>query len=236
MMVIEKTPDEETPVLVEKPQLDRSSQSTSRGCLPKTIGLSIGGFIATGFLAIFLLFILEIILWGIGGILVIADPLIQVDAAVILSGGDSTRIDEAARLYEERYMNYVILTEIGVEVPEWGTSYSNLMRFEAIESGIPVNAILITELHVDSTSDEATATRKLMQSHNLHSLIVITDPPHTMRTRLIFRKEFKDSDISVNVWPTRDHWYNSDSWWLSVQGWKTTISEYIKLLGFMLGL
>lgn len=212
-----------------------NSSPRPSGCLSKTFWLSISGFIGAVIVSVVFLAALEIILWGIGGILVVADPLEQVDAAVILSGGDSTRIYEAAELYKERYINYVILTETGVEVPEWGTSYSNLMRFEAIESGIPANAILITEQHVDNTIDEARATRKLMNIHNLHSLIVITDPFHTMRTRLIFRKEFEENEITVYIRPVRDHWYRSDSWWLSLRGWKITISEYAKLFGYVIG-
>jgi uncharacterized SAM-binding protein YcdF (DUF218 family) len=205
------------------------------GCLSRTFKLSISGVVGAVIVSVILLIGLEVIFWGIGGILVVADPLEQVDAAVILSGGDSTRIYEAAELYEDKFINHVILTETGVEVTEWGTSYSNLMRFEAIESGIPANAILITEQHVDSTIDEARATRKLMNIHNLHSLIVITDPFHTMRTRLIFRKEFKESEITVYIRPVRNHWYQSDTWWLSVRGWKTTISEYLKLIGYLIG-
>ncbi|MCJ7622089.1 MAG: YdcF family protein [Anaerolineaceae bacterium] len=205
------------------------------GCLSRTFWLSIKGLFGAVIVSVVFLAALEILFWGIGGFLIVADPVAQVDAAVILSGGDSTRIYEAAELYEERYINYVILTETGVEVPEWGTSYSNLMRFEAIESGIPANAILITEQHVDSTIDEARAARKLMQIHNLHSIIVITDPFHTMRTRLIFRNEFKESGISVLIRPVRNHWYRSDSWWLSLRGWQTTISEYIKLFGYVIG-
>lgn len=177
----------------------------------------------------------ELVLRGMGALLVTADPLEPADAAVILSGGDNTRIDEAARLYQEQWMDFVILTETGVSVPEWNTDYTNLIRFTAIQKGIPASALLVSEQHVNSTSDEARATLKLMNQRGFHTLIVITDPYHTFRTRLIFQEIFPMESVRVIVHPVRNHWYQSNGWWLSIDGWKVTLLEYIKLSAYLLG-
>jgi uncharacterized SAM-binding protein YcdF (DUF218 family) len=176
------------------------------------------------------------ILWALGGILIIADPLTVTDAAVILSGGDHTRVIEAAALYQEGFAKQIILTETGILLPEWNATYSSVVKLELMNLGIPESAILITEHEVNSTADEARAIWKLMNTHNISSVLVITDPYHSFRTRIIFRDEFKGSSKLFYVHPVRDHWYRSNSWWLSTNGWKATLNEYIKLASYYLGI
>ncbi len=168
-----------------------------------------------------------------GAILVTADPIHPSDTAVVLSGGDNTRIDEAVRLYEEQYMEYIILTETEIPIPEKGAEYSTLMRYITMQKGVPGNQVLITKQQSESTLDEARAVLTLMKQRGMDSLIVVTDPYHTFRTRLIFRQVFKDEGITFAVHPVRDHWYTSSGWWLHRQGWKVTIQEYVKLFGYL---
>ena len=197
----------------------------SRSCL-----LTAGGLLGIPLLGILVLVVLEIILWGIGGILVVADPLVESDAGAILSGGDSTRLKEAASLYWDGYIDYLILTETGITNQELNTNYSSLIRMQAIEMGFPSTAILITNIEVQNTADESRAVLQMARDNGFTSLIIITDPFHTLRTRLIFNKTFKDSGISICVRPARDHWYQSDTWWLTSRGIKATINEYVRLL------
>ncbi len=201
----------------------------------KTFLKSFAIIFAAGFCALVFLLGGELSLRALGAILVVADPLEPADAALILSGGDSTRIDEAVLLYEEKFIDYAILTETGVTVSELGTDYSSLMRFTAIQKGLPAGAILITEQHVESTVDEARAALKLVHQRGFDSIIVITDPYHTLRTRLIFRRVFKNETIRVIVHPVSGHWYRSKDWWLHLAGWRITLQEYIKLFGYLIG-
>jgi uncharacterized SAM-binding protein YcdF (DUF218 family) len=67
-------------------------------------------------------------------------------------------------------------------------------------------------------------------------VIVVTDPFHTQRTRMIFREVFDGSGRSVRVHPVPGHWYRSGTWFLSVAGWGNTLREYAKMTGYMLGL
>ena len=186
--------------------------------------------------AVLILFFAPVVLRAAGALLVTADPLEKSNAGLILSGGDDTRIDEAARLYEEGFIEFVILTETGVDVPEWGTDYTSLMRYAVMKEGIPESAILISEHTVESTFDEARSILKFARQRGFHSLIVITDPYHTLRTRLIFREVFAgETQVSFQIQPVRNHWYRSNTWWKSFRGWKFTLQEYVRLIGFMLG-
>lgn len=198
----------------------------ARSCLSL---LGIGVLIPLGFI------IAYFILWAAGAFLVIADPQKKVDAAVALSGGELDRVREAARLYTEQTARWVILTETGEEVPELGEQYFILRKNEALKSGVPGDAILVTDHTVTSTLDEAQAVRELLQKTGLSSCIVITDPFHSFRTRLIFRDEFDETGLTVRVRPVRDHWYRSRTWMFSRAGWEATVLEYAKLFGYFLG-
>jgi hypothetical protein len=57
-------------------------------------------------------------------------------------------------VYNDKIYSNVIFTETGAEIPALQTEYSSLMRFQAINRGIPSEAILITEKPVKNTIEE----------------------------------------------------------------------------------
>lgn len=170
-----------------------------------------------------------------GSFLIDGDQLKKADLVVALGGGGEWRVVEAVRLIEDRYATNLVLTEPG-ETGRGEEMGSRFFRTVAIENGLSPYAIMITEGVQRSTKDEAQAVRALMEKHKYQSVIVVTDPFHTMRTRLIFRETFRGSGLTVRVHPVPDHWYQSSTWFLSVDGWANTIREYVKLLGYILGL
>ncbi|NPV84628.1 MAG: YdcF family protein [Anaerolineae bacterium] len=209
----------------------KENDPKQRGCLLRPGCLVLSGTAGSILTVFLLLFGIEIMLTILGGILIIADPLRQADAAVVLSGGGLGRLEEAARLYEQKYVDWIILTETGKTSPDFGL-FSDIDKFELIRLGIPPDQIIITEQHVDDTRDEARVVKKVAQSRNFHSLLVITDPFHSLRTRIIFRDRFRGSDITVYIRPVQGHWYRSSTWWTSRQGWETTLGEYARLFAY----
>lgn len=179
---------------------------------------------------------LYFLLWAAGAYLITSDPLTHADAIVVLSGGsDLERVDEAARLVKKRYAPVIILTETEKtwKELETGSSHSTLLKVqEAQAAGIPPNQILVTKGKATSTADEAQNIQTLMQEAGYQSAIIVTDPFHTRRVKFLFRSEFANSGISVSVQPVPGHWYRSPSWMFSGNGWRTTLSEYQKLLAF----
>jgi uncharacterized SAM-binding protein YcdF (DUF218 family) len=174
------------------------------------------------------------ILFGAGEFLVHADPLERSGAVVLLSGGGNERMDEAARLMRERYSDLLILTDTAETMPD-GMLTSTYMRLEAIDKGVSPAQIQLTDHVVGSTRDEARAVEAYLNLHQVKSCLVVTDPFHTQRTRLIFRNQMKSSGIDVRVVPSSGHWYRAGSWFLSLRGWQATISEYAKLTYYLLG-
>lgn len=172
---------------------------------------------------------------GAGSILVVADPFEKADAAVILSGGELERVDTAAILYHKHIVSTVILTETGNLVRDLDATYTKLLKEQLRLQDVPDNAVLITDGISTSTFAEATAVKDLLYKVNLTSVVVITDPYHTLRTRLVFREVFADSEKTFRVIPTDDHWYKSTTWFFSKRGWDTTIREYMKIVGYYFG-
>ncbi|MBN1372499.1 MAG: YdcF family protein [Anaerolineaceae bacterium] len=202
-------------------------QRKPKGCCLAGMGIvALPVVLVVGLAAVYLILRLA------GAVLIIADPLEKVDAVVVLSGG-SERLPEAARLMRERYGNWLVLTETGEIRP--GVFGSDDLHAEANRLGIPSSSILITERTVTSTRDEAVAVLHLMQERNLSSCIVVTDPFHTLRTRVIFRDIFRGSDKEIIVSPVPASWYRSRDWFLSARGWQYTAQEYFKLTLYLLG-
>ena len=173
------------------------------------------------------------LLTGMGGILIVSDPIEKSDAIVVLSGGEG-RLEEAARLYDKKMGGLVILTETGEVNAKFG-KYSDIERFDAmLKLGIPAGALLVTEKTASSTMEEAHVIRKVVQPMNIKSLIIVTDPFHCFRTHLMFKEEFKDTDIKIMVHAIPGHWYKSISWWMSRDGWEATLGEYVRLFYYLL--
>jgi len=179
--------------------------------------------------------LLYIFMRGLGAFLITGDTLKKGDAVVALGGGGDWRVEEAVRLIEEKWAMNLILTEPGEINPGEGLA-SRFFRETAIEYGLSPNAIIVTDGVQRSTHDEAEAVLALMQKHNFKSVIVVTDPFHTQRTRMIFREVFDESGRTVRVHPVPSHWYRSGTWFFSREGWGNTVREYGKMVGFWLGL
>jgi uncharacterized SAM-binding protein YcdF (DUF218 family) len=169
-----------------------------------------------------------------GAVLIVADPLKRADDIVILSGGGESRLHEAISLYEEKYADAIILTETGAILKGYSAEYSSDQRLLLVNAGIPSSAITITPKHSASTRDEAKDVRTLVENSGAHDLIVVTDPYHTLRARMIWNEVFQKSQINIIVRPVRNSWYKSTTWWLSTAGWENTLNEYIKLASYVI--
>ncbi len=162
-----------------------------------------------------------------------ADTLKKADAIVVLSGGDDSRLQEAISLYQENYADSIILTETGAVLEEFNTTYSREQRLVLINAGIPPTGIQVIGNKAASTREEAKLVRTRVINTDAHTLIVVTDPYHTFRTRIIWKDIFKDSGVDVIIRPARSSWYRPETWWMSAAGWKSTMYEYTKLAGYL---
>lgn len=191
------------------------------GCITAVIFLSIIGYL---------------FLRGAGAFLIIADELTPVNAIIIMGGGDEGRMDEALELYRQKYAHLIILTETGERVDKYDYLHSFDLRIQLLNNGVPSGNILITDSEVSSTLEEAEAVKQLLERRQISSAIIVTDPFHTKRTSIIFNDVFSGQDKKLYYRPVTPSWYSSQTWFLSADGWKFTILEYLKLAAYKLGI
>jgi uncharacterized SAM-binding protein YcdF (DUF218 family) len=211
------------PTPVSKP-----SGCLGRGCFIFTSGSWL--ILAAGLLVG--LFFAEGLLTAAGRLLVYSDASHKADAIAVLSGGGAPRLQEAANLYQEGQAPFIILTETGAVTPHYGP-LSGIEKDQLVEMGVQGRDIFITEMLVDSTTDEARVLRKLLNTKGFKSVIIVTDTFHSFRTHLIFQNAFKGNDLTLYVRPVRDDWYTSATWWSTPEGWRTTLLEYSKLFSYL---
>ncbi len=203
---------------------------------PASSCLSASLVVSLPILVIAILVLGEIFLTALGGILIIADPLRASDAVVVLSGGqDMSRLEEGAKIFLDKNAKWLVLTEITSPEGEKVSETTQLFKETARSLGVPDSATLVTNQASFSTKAEAEQTLALMNQKGFTSAIIVTDPFHTFRTRLIFRSVFRNTGIDLYVRPVRNHWYRSTTWWTSDEGRKATISEYVKIAAYIFG-
>jgi uncharacterized SAM-binding protein YcdF (DUF218 family) len=208
--------------------MNRNPPSSSRSCASASLPV----LLLTGLVAVLFLYLG---LRAAGAYLISGDRLKEVDAVVVLGGGDEQRVAQAVQLVLDQYGHWLIITEPGEVKPGQGPGSQAVISL-AVDGGLSPFAIIVTPEISTSTYDEARAVLALMQDRGFQSVLVVTDPYHTQRTGLIFRDAFRGSGLSVRIYPVQNHWYRSDRWFFKSQGWGATVREYAKLAGYLLRL
>jgi uncharacterized SAM-binding protein YcdF (DUF218 family) len=169
------------------------------------------------------------LLFGLGAILIVADPVEPVDAIVVLSGDDGDRLALAIEMHGKGMAPNLVLTNTQ-------SAANRRLRQEALAGGFSENQLFVTNLQVEDTVDEAVAVLALTREKGWDSLMIVTDPYHSLRARTIFRREFRGSGVTIHLRPIVGHWFTSRSWFLRPQGWQFVFLEYGKLLLYLLGI
>jgi uncharacterized SAM-binding protein YcdF (DUF218 family) len=208
------------------------NKKNGKGGCSKIIGSGIGLLL----LIVVIVLGAFILLRGAGAYLIYADELETADVIVVLSGGTESRMSEALNLYKEKYGKIIVLTETGEQTEGYDYLNSFDMRIQLQNNGVPSGNIVITDLTVNTTLDEAVAIRDLLQNRQYQSAIIVTDPYHTRRAALIFNQIFADSSVKIIIRPVRSSWFNSRTWFLSLKGWHYTLLEYVKIISMKFGI
>ncbi|WP_077214862.1 YdcF family protein [Bacillus dakarensis] len=143
------------------------------------------------------------------------------DVIIVLSGNIG-RLEKAAQLYKEDYADYVMLTR---------AHDPHLTVKDAVEIGIPEDALILEE-NATSTYTNAAFAKSEMEQHQLTSAIVISSDYHMRRTKFTFDKVFKDSDFDL-IYVAAE---NQSPWYSTKGPFFSTISECIKLAAYKLEL
>jgi uncharacterized SAM-binding protein YcdF (DUF218 family) len=177
-----------------------------------------------------------------GKFLVVRDPLEKADAVLSLAG-DQRRPRYAADLFLQGYARWFIITPLPLESQRQRERYTNYVRNVALRMGVPEEAILLVPDVGNTTFEEAKNVKRFLEQNNINSLLVVTSPWHTRRSRLIFQDVFENSDKHISIQPMSDnvygHWahtYRPEEWWTYKLGREPTLSEYVKLAAYLIGI
>ncbi|MDA0298474.1 MAG: YdcF family protein [Actinobacteria bacterium] len=143
--------------------------------------------------------------WWVGQ----SDQARSVDAIVVLGVAQydgrpspqlQARLDHALALWQEGAAPLVITTggnQPGDRFTEAETS-ANYLMVGLIGVAVPAESI-VQENSGSTTRESLIAVREIMQSRGLHSVLIVTDPYHSLRSRLIAQ----DLGLVAYVSPTR---------------------------------
>lgn len=174
-----------------------------------------------------------LILVFIGMLLVTSDSNKKADAIVLLSGGGKVRNAEAARLFKDGAAETIVLTQTS---GRGSIATLSETRSQLVKGGVPSYQIQTATGTATSTYDEARQVAKLAKSAGFNSVLVVTDPYHTLRARILFAGELGTEGVKVRVVAARDHWYQPVTWMFSQEGWRVTLTELVKIGGIILGM
>jgi uncharacterized SAM-binding protein YcdF (DUF218 family) len=191
-----------------------------------------GIFLVFGIIVIVGVVFSEPLLNGVSRALVYEDPLVKVEAIVVLAGGRGSRIEAAARLYREGFGERLFFS--GFEIyPE--TYTSTLMKNYALKLGVPEDKIIASVPEVEvSTRGESIANLELLKKNRIKKIILVTSAFHTRRAKLVYENALSllGYDIEFLVYPAPDPFVPVEGWWKLRTGQKGIFYEYIKSIAY----
>ena len=193
--------------------------------------VAVGAALVLGVLALAVLMARDVLLQAAGDFLIVGDPLAAADAVIAISGNGQERAEEAVHVLEEGYARWLILSG----GPAGRSGSGQEMRHYALRHGAPPARILLDET-ASSTYGNAEGAARVMRAHGLRSAILVTSPYHMRRSLVIFRSVFGQQGLTVRAHPVPHSFFEPEHWWTRRQDRFLVVSEYKKLLAFLVGI
>jgi uncharacterized SAM-binding protein YcdF (DUF218 family) len=172
------------------------------------------------------------VLKAAGDFLVVQEELRRADL-ILVSAGPDQRARYATQLYNQGLGNKIFFT--GGRCQAQASPEEGRCAALAEREGIPKKDILVDEVEVTSTYDEALRLKAFIDSSSepVHSVIVVSDPHHTRRARWTYRRVLGDGIfIQAAPVPFEQGPYRRD-WWREEVSRSFVISEYLKFLYYL---
>jgi uncharacterized SAM-binding protein YcdF (DUF218 family) len=162
------------------------------------------------------------------GWLVVDEEPAHADIIVVLGGGGGSRLRKGLSLYEEGYAKSIILVDKKAEY--WHHIYDKLCK----GCDFAEKPFVVLENSVNTQSD-AELVFDYAMGNAVKSLLIVTDPYHTRRSSVIFRRHFDGQEISVRIVSSGDFGalrMPEERWWNHEPTLGTILAESSKLLYF----
>jgi hypothetical protein len=175
------------------------------------------------------------LLSAVGRLLVVEDPLEPADAIVFPEWTQTAGALEAVDLVRAGFA-----TRIAVMVNDLDPATQELIRRGLLDPDRAIWAVsAVKELGVsaveqirgtEGTESEGNELPRWCDEHNVRSIILITTPDHSRRTRRVVTRSMRGHQTKVMVHLTRYVSFDANRWWWSRGGVRTELVEFQKLL------
>jgi uncharacterized SAM-binding protein YcdF (DUF218 family) len=168
------------------------------------------------------------LLTAVASNLVEEDALRPSDAIIVLAGNSSTRATHGVDLLHAGWAPRLLISNERVETHGLSTTWLDLYQKGVARLDIPADAVETLPGLSESTYEEAQRSRDYLLAHGWKRAILVTDPYHTHRAALIFRKAFGPAGLEVRVSPARNATDLLNAWWTKPDGVQVVLTEYVK--------
>jgi uncharacterized SAM-binding protein YcdF (DUF218 family) len=171
---------------------------------------------------VLLIILFTVIKRDAGRFLVVNEPPRKADVVIVIDGGASEEL--GIEYYHLGYAPYLIFTRA-----------NDAMRTQAINEGVPARSIILED-RADSTYENASYSKLIMERHGFKSGIVVVIDYHSRRTMLNFLQVFKNTGTNFTFSAARDPGFNPTSWWSPSRNIHRVLREYCGILTLYAGL
>lgn len=163
---------------------------------------------------------------GLGFYLSPQSKLVKSDAIIVISGGRTTnRADEGINLFKQGLADKIIFSGAALDD---GPSNALAMKIQALNEGIPANAIL-TDEDSKNTYQNAINAKRILEEIGAKKIILVTSPYHQRRAYMTFEKVLGKSYQILNHSAIDDRWSKSH-WYESGFSYNISLSELQKII------
>lgn len=172
------------------------------------------------------------ILKSMANFLIVEDEIEFVEYAFVLSGQALERGTKAANLLNAKKISKAICT--GANQPPDLTVFnadlleSDLTQLQILKTFSDTSKVQLLQIGT-STFEEAEAILAFCHENDISEILIITSKFHTRRAKSIFKKQFKNQNISIYFSGANSMVYNESEWWKSEYGLIALNNEYLKL-------
>ena len=162
--------------------------------------------------------------------LVVAGDDLKADIGVVLGGGGGSRLRKGLALYDEERIDRLVL--VGKSKENWVYIQNNL----CLDCSIEDRDVSILEGSIDTFTD-ASLLAEFIDSDDIESILVITDPYHTRRALITFESVFQESGVEISIESSGDYGDKlppDESWWRDDLTLQVIWEEIGKIMAFYL--
>ena len=181
----------------------------------------------------------------LAGYLIVAKPLENPDAILVLSGSSvySERTMHAAGLFAAGIAPRIVLTDDGLRGPwsrreQTNPKFVEMARSSLVAQGVPDDRITVLEPTVDGTIEEAWLVVKNARELGLKRIVIVTSAYHSRRALRTFERvaslENAGIEFGIDPVPTGIQTPEPEIWWHKGRGWQMVGGEFLKSLYYWL--